>query len=66
LKENQMSEEKASKGALEVREMNEEKQKNLEALSFLYSSYEPKYWWFEVFETLRMLALTGFLVFLAP
>ncbi|GMH47655.1 hypothetical protein TrRE_jg12700, partial [Triparma retinervis] len=32
----------------------------------MYGSYEPKFWWFEVFETLRKLALTGFLVFLAP
>ena len=27
---------------------------------------QPMFWWFEVFETLRKLALTGFLVFLAP
>ena len=29
-------------------------------------AYEPKYFWFEIFETLRKLALTGFLVFLVP
>ena len=35
-------------------------------LSFLYNAYEPRCWWFEVFETVRKLALTGFLVFLKP
>ena len=65
-KEGEMSEEKALKEALELRAANEEEHQSLKALSFLYGSYEPKYWWFEVFETLRKLALTGFLVFLAP
>jgi hypothetical protein len=65
-KEEEMSEEKALKEALELRAANEEEHQSLKALSFLYGSYEPKYWWFEVFETLRKLALTGFLVFLAP
>ena len=37
---------------------------SLKALRFLYESYQPKYWYFEVFETLRKLSLTGFLVFL--
>ena len=45
---------------------NEENDPSLKALSFLYGAYEPKRWWIEVFETLRKLALTGFLVFLAP
>ncbi|GMH49607.1 hypothetical protein TrRE_jg13279 [Triparma retinervis] len=62
----EMSEDRALKSALEEREANEEEHATLKALSFLYGSYEPKYWWFEVFETLRKLALTGFLVFLAP
>jgi hypothetical protein len=52
--------------ALKKREENEEKDKTVKALSFLYGSYEPKFWWFEIFETLRKLALTGFLVFIAP
>jgi hypothetical protein len=65
-KEMEMSEDRALKSALEEREANEEEHATLKALSFLYGSYEPKYWWFEVFETLRKLALTGFLVFLAP
>jgi hypothetical protein len=52
--------------ALEERAENEANNPTLKALSFLYSSYEPKYWWFEIFETLRKLALTGFMVFMAP
>ena len=66
MKEMEMSEDRALESALKEREANEEKHKTLKALSFLYGSYEPKYWWFEVFETLRKLGLTGFLVFLAP
>ena len=34
--------------------------------SFFYSAYTPRYWWFEVFETLRKIALTGGLVFVSP
>ncbi|GMI40862.1 hypothetical protein TrCOL_g4331 [Triparma columacea] len=65
-KEKSMSDESALKMALEERKNKEEEDPTLKALSFLYGSYEPKFWWFEVFETLRKLALTGFLVFLAP
>ena len=65
-KEGKMSEEEALNEALAEREEHETRDVTLKALSFLYGSYEPKYWWFEVFETLRKLALTGFLVFLAP
>jgi hypothetical protein len=52
--------------ALEERANNEANNPTLKALSFLYSSYQPKYWWFEIFETLRKLSLTGFMVFMAP
>jgi hypothetical protein len=31
-----------------------------------YATYEPRVWWFEVFETMRRLTLTGGQVFLAP
>ena len=65
-KEVDMSEEKALEKALEEREANEKENTSLASLTFLYGSYEPKYWWFEVFETVRKLALTGFLVFLVP
>jgi len=33
------------------------------ALSFLYEAYEERYWWWEVFECVRRLLLTGILVF---
>ena len=52
--------------ALVKRDENEGEDPALKALSFLYESYEPKYWWFEIFETMKKLALTGFLVFVAP
>jgi hypothetical protein len=52
--------------ALARRKENEENNPTLKALSFLYDSYEPKFWWFEIFETLRKLSLTGLMVFLAP
>lgn len=65
-KEKIMSKEQALREALEERVKNEEKDPTLKALSFLYGNYEPKYWWFEVFESLRKLSLTGFLVFVAP
>jgi hypothetical protein len=64
--EKTMSEEEALEKALAIREKNEEEDPTLKAISFLYGSYEPKRWWMEVFETVRKLALTGFLVFMAP
>jgi len=35
-------------------------------LSFLYATYEPQCWWFEVFETLRRLVLTAGVSFFKP
>ena len=64
--EGKMDEEEALQAALKCREENEEADPTLKSLSFLYAAYEPKYWWFEVFETIRKLALTGLLVFLVP
>jgi len=64
--ERTMDDKQALKQALEEREKFEEEDPGLKALSFLYGSYEPKFWWFEIFETLRKLALTGFSVFLVP
>ncbi|GMH93148.1 hypothetical protein TrST_g13736 [Triparma strigata] len=64
--EKKMEDAKALKEALNMREEYEKNDPDLKALSFLYGSYEPKFWWFEIFETLRKLALTGFSVFLAP
>ena len=64
--EKTMSEEEALKKALIDRARNEAEDPTLKSLAFLYASYEPKRFYFEVFETLRKLALTGFLVFLVP
>jgi hypothetical protein len=65
-KEKTMNEDDALREALKEREANEAEHGTLKSLSFLYGNYEPKYWWFEVFETLRKLALTGFLTILCP
>ncbi|GMH98757.1 hypothetical protein TrVE_jg2081 [Triparma verrucosa] len=60
------SPEGALEKALSIRAKHESEDTLLLSLRFLYSSYEPRMWWFEVFETLRRLCLTGFLVFLSP
>ena len=65
-KEKTMSEDDALREALKEREANEAEHGTLKSLSFLYGNYEPKYWWFEVFETLRKLTLTGFLTIVRP
>lgn len=36
-----------------------------ENLSFLYKAYRREYWWFEVYELLRKLFLTGLIIFIA-
>jgi len=54
------------KKALKERKKYEKLHPEVLALSFLYEAYEPQYYWFEVFETLRKLVLTGGLVFLNP
>ncbi|GMH79018.1 hypothetical protein TrST_g1172 [Triparma strigata] len=58
--------EKGMKRAIEERERFEEEQLEIRSLAFLYDSYEPKYYWFEVVETLRKLMLSGGLVLLDP
>jgi hypothetical protein len=35
-------------------------------MEYLYGCYKPKYWYFEVIETLRRLLLTGFLTLIYP
>merc|ERR1711871_464519 len=40
----------------------QERMKRIAPLSFLWSSYEPKFWWWEVLEMMRKLVLAGFLV----
>jgi hypothetical protein len=61
-----VSEKKAKELALSKRAQIEVAHPHVKRLSFLYSAYSPKYWWFEVFETLRKLLLTGGLVFVSP
>ena len=45
---------------------NTEEHRHIQSLTFLYDSYEPKYYYFEVVETIRKLFLTGGLVLLGP
>ena len=66
VKEKTMVTKEAHDKSLEERAQNEEAHPSLKSMRFLYENYQPKFWWFEVFETLRKLSLTGFLVFLAP
>ena len=65
-KEEEIGTANAAKEALEERVKHEEEHPSIKRLSFLYENYQPKFWWFEVFETLRKLSLTGFLVFCFP
>ena len=41
---------------------SEEDLKSIEALEFLFNSYEPRYWYWEVVETTRRILLTGIMV----
>jgi hypothetical protein len=43
-----------------------EKDEELAAVSFLFDSFKPQFWWFEVAETCRRLALTGALGAIKP
>ena len=38
----------------------------IEHVKFLFRSYEPRCWWWEIFETARKLSLTGMVIFYAP
>jgi hypothetical protein len=61
-----LSEEGAMHEALRRRELDEEVHTELSRMKFLYAAYEPKCWWFEIFETCRRLLLTGGQVLLQP
>ncbi|GMI45467.1 hypothetical protein TrCOL_g8538 [Triparma columacea] len=52
--------------ALFLRSKRETENPSLRQLQFLYETYEPRCWWFEVFETIRRLMLTGGLVLFNP
>ena len=43
-----------------------EKDKAMEALSFLWTAYEPRFWYWEIIETFRRIMLTAVLSILAP
>ena len=49
-REKEVKKEQALKEALIEREKNEEKNPSMKSLEFLYSAYQPKFWWFEVSE----------------
>jgi hypothetical protein len=51
--------------ALAVTEKVRTKQEVLRSLRFLYESYEPRYWWWEIVETSQRLVLTGVLVLIS-
>ena len=38
----------------------------VQGISFLWKMYEPHCWWFEVFECIRRLSLTGLIIFVYP
>ena len=38
----------------------------VQGISFLWKMYEPSCWWFEVFECMRRLSLTGLIIFVYP
>lgn len=52
----------AIKNSVEERERDA----RVNRISFLYESYKPEFWWFEIFETCRRLALTGLLGAVQP
>ncbi|GMH72487.1 hypothetical protein TrLO_g15570 [Triparma laevis f. longispina] len=62
--EAQYGEKEALRMVLEERERLEEEHPELKSLSFLYDSYEPRYYYFEVLDALRKQMLSGGLVVL--
>ena len=62
----ELGEEAGLQAALEERERLEEENEDLQGYSFLYGSFEPMFWWFEILDTIRKLVLTGGLIFLGP
>ena len=51
--------------SMEVSEETRARQEKLLSLRFLYESYQPHYWWWEIAETTQRLMLTGILVLIA-
>jgi hypothetical protein len=52
----------ASEGAVAK---SRSQQEALQSLRFLYESYEPRFWWWEIVETTQRLVLTGILVLIS-
>ncbi|GMI40537.1 hypothetical protein TeGR_g4102 [Tetraparma gracilis] len=48
---------------LQLQEDGREEVERLHKTAFLWQDYEPELWWFEVFDCVRRLSLTGLLVF---
>ena len=44
------------------KDLSKEDRKSIESLEFLFKSYEPRYWYWEVVETIRRVFMTGILV----
>jgi hypothetical protein len=51
--------------SVEMSEETRARQEKLLSLRFLYESYQPHYWWWEIAETSQRLLLTGILVLIA-
>jgi hypothetical protein len=51
--------------SVEMSEETRARQEKLLSLRFLYESYQPRYWWWEIAETTQRLLLTGILVLIA-
>ncbi|GMI07273.1 hypothetical protein TrVE_jg10655 [Triparma verrucosa] len=58
-------EERALSTAIKIRDDGPHS-KNHKKYAFLYEAYEPKCWWFEIFECFRRLGLTAGLIMLRP
>ena len=63
--QNEITLEKIKKRKELIKESQENKRSLLdqpELFAFMYDNYEPEYWWFECFDYIRRLLLTGILV----
>jgi hypothetical protein len=60
-----LSDVEESSMSVELTDAARAKQAKLNSLSFLYESYQPRYWWWEIAETSQRLILTGVLVLIA-
>ena len=51
--------------AMRVRNEAKKSRPELQAIDFLFSCYRPSAWWFEVFDSLRRIAMTGLIRYVA-